>query len=144
MTAQPTDPEDPEAQALAHALQPLTCANGFIFHGEVLAAALPHVAAAIIDQLTDRGWRPPPAARPDDHTDHVHIDRRGITVGGQPIPAPIDPEPGITIRGTGTTDDIPRIDLRLIALGGISVDDNLTTTTHRDGTITVHETEAHQ
>ncbi len=129
---------------LAEALRTLHCADGFVYHGDVLGdEALEVVAAAIIDRLTAAGFTPPTASSADD-VDHLHIDHRGITVGDSPLGAPIDPAPGITIH-PAVTDDLPRVDVRLIALAGVSVDDDhVTATTNTDGTITVHEKEPQQ
>lgn len=123
----------PETTALAEALRHLRCADGFIYHGHVLGPALPAVAAAIVDHMTDRGWTPPPTE--DDPTDHLRIDRTGISAGGNPIPAPVDRSTPLVIR---RRDEHATVDVRLIALAGISADDDSTSKeTHPDGTITV-------
>lgn len=123
----------PEAEALAAALRHLPYGDGMTYHGHVLGAALPQIAAAIVEHLTARGWTPP--AQPGDDIDQIHIGRQGITTGGIPLPAPVDRSAPVTIR---SHDEHATLDVRLIAIAGIEADPDTTTAeTGKDGTVTV-------
>ena len=126
--------DHPEAAALADALRHLPYGDGMTYHGHVLGAALPQIAEAIVEHLTQRGWTPP--AQPDDDVDQIRIGRQGITTGGIPLPAPVDRTAPITIH---SRDEYAALDVRLIAVAGIEADPATTITeTGRDGTVTVH------